>query len=184
MVVSPLSRALQTCLGTLGTAPSQADASALAYSDWQASKNDIPIVVSTLVREHLSSSCDVGSSPADLARKFPYLDFSRVEAEGETWWRPRDLDGKLIAPIGNEVADGENVVIHEPTASLEARCQAFKAWCLEQPEDCIAVFAHCHFIRYCIGGVPPANCEVAEWELAVDKAPASSLHGELQNPLV
>merc|ERR1711912_228665 len=97
------------------------------------------------VREHLQSSCDVGSSPEELTELFPHVSFTDVEKD---WWRPRDQDGKLIQPEADAQCDGERVIVHEPDSSLKERVARFRSWCIRQPETCIAVFAHCHFIRH------------------------------------
>ncbi len=63
VVASPLTRALQTALGTFG---------GLA-----------PIVVEPLLRERVEVSCDLGRSPAALAAEFPELSFDHLD---DPWW--------------------------------------------------------------------------------------------------
>eukprot|EP00164_Ancoracysta_twista_P004467 GFYU01006025.1.p1 GENE.GFYU01006025.1~~GFYU01006025.1.p1 ORF type:complete len:489 (-),score=65.94 GFYU01006025.1:132-1598(-) len=64
VVVSPLTRALQTAVGAFGEC-------------------DIPFEVLALHRERTDTSCDVGRKPSQLAAEFPELDFSALE---EDWW--------------------------------------------------------------------------------------------------
>lgn len=64
VVVSPLTRAIQTTLAAFDGHPA-------------------PRLVQALHREHLDSWCDVGSPPAVLARAFPMLDFAHLD---DPWW--------------------------------------------------------------------------------------------------
>jgi broad specificity phosphatase PhoE len=88
---------------------------------------DLPIAIEPLVRERCAFSCDQGSSPAELARLWPELDFGALE---EIWW------GGLI----------------ESWRSLEARCAAFRARLREIPDRReVAVVSHWGFIRALTG---------------------------------
>lgn len=83
----------------------------------------LPVEIDPIVRERCAFSCDQGSSPAELAREWPGLDFSGLE---EVWW------GGLI----------------ESWPSLEARCAAFRAKLRAHPDrDALAVVSHWGFIR-------------------------------------
>jgi broad specificity phosphatase PhoE len=83
----------------------------------------LPITVDPLVRERCAFSCDQGSSPSQLAREFPGLDFAHL---GEVWW------GGVI----------------ESWPSLEARCAAFLEALAAWPDrDGVAVVTHWGFIR-------------------------------------
>lgn len=64
VVISPLTRAVQTALAAFDGHPA-------------------PRLVQALHREHLDSWCDVGRPPADLTRDFPTLDFRHLE---NPWW--------------------------------------------------------------------------------------------------
>lgn len=68
VVVSPLTRAIQTTLA--------------AFHDHPA-----PRLVQALHREHLDSWCDIGQSPAALAHAFPMLDFDHLD---DPWWHVGD----------------------------------------------------------------------------------------------
>lgn len=73
VLVSPLTRALETC--------------ALAFGDL-----DIPVEVEPLLRERIVLSSEVGRSPSFLREEFPGFDFSRLQ--DDVWWhteRPDDL---------------------------------------------------------------------------------------------
>lgn len=64
ILVSPLTRAIQTAVGLFGPTGARFE-------------------VSHLHAERLFSSCDVGRSPTDLAAEFPHIDFAHLE---EIWW--------------------------------------------------------------------------------------------------
>lgn len=84
---------------------------------------EVPITVDATVRERCAFSCDQGSSPKELARLWPGLDFSGLE---EVWW------GGLI----------------ESWPSLKARCATFRAaMALRDDRREIAVVTHWGFIR-------------------------------------
>jgi broad specificity phosphatase PhoE len=83
----------------------------------------LPISVDPTVRERCAFSCDQGSSPAELAREWPQLDFGGLE---EIWW------GGAI----------------ESWPSLAARCCAFRRTIAVAPDrDEVAVVSHWGFIR-------------------------------------
>lgn len=87
VVVSPLTRAIQTMLAAFDGHPA-------------------PRLVEALHREHLDSWCDIGRSPGALARDFPMLDFGGL---ADPWWHvvdgdepyvrepPEALDGRVAA---------------------------------------------------------------------------------------
>ncbi|MGD9509888.1 MAG: histidine phosphatase family protein [Geminicoccaceae bacterium] len=84
---------------------------------------DLPITIDPIVRERCAFSCDQGSSPAELARDWPQLDFSGL---GEIWW------GGAI----------------ESLPSLAARCETFRAALRTMPDrDGLVVVSHWGFIR-------------------------------------
>jgi broad specificity phosphatase PhoE len=66
VMVSPLTRALQTAVGVFGDHP-------------RAPRMHIV----PLLRERVENSCDVGRAPAALAAEFPGLDFAHLPA---VWW--------------------------------------------------------------------------------------------------
>lgn len=83
----------------------------------------LPIAIDPIVRERCAFSCDQGSSPGELAHRWPELDFSHVE---ELWW------GGVI----------------ESWTSLATRCATFRARIGAMPDrDEIAVVSHWGFIR-------------------------------------
>lgn len=66
VLVSPLTRALQTALGLFEAHPAQP-----------------AMEVVPLLRERVESSCDVGRAPSELAADFPHLAFAHLP---RVWW--------------------------------------------------------------------------------------------------
>jgi broad specificity phosphatase PhoE len=75
VVVSPLTRAVQTAMGLFGEATA-------------------PIVVTDLHRELLENSCDVGRSPSALSTEFPILTFDHLN---DPWWHVGQKDNRGVA---------------------------------------------------------------------------------------
>jgi broad specificity phosphatase PhoE len=132
VISSPLTRALQTAAGLFEDHP-----------------HAPRILVSSLARERVESSCDIGRSPVALAVDFPRLELDHLE---EVWWHTEGI------------ADDRGVCI-EPVAIVETRVQLFKSFLLARPERCIAVVGHGTFFFHLTGKVL-ANCEAFELELA------------------
>ena len=91
IVSSPLSRALQTY--------------EIIFS-----KRDIKLDINPLHREYVAHSCDIGIQPADLKKKFPNLNFKKLE---KYWWN----NGKKIQ---------ENKIFIESISNLNLRVKKFK----------------------------------------------------------
>ena len=66
VIVSPLTRALQTAAGL-----------------FDGHRHAPRIVVHALMRERVENSCDVGRSPRELAAEFPALDLAHLD---DIWW--------------------------------------------------------------------------------------------------
>lgn len=140
VVVSPLTRALQTALGIFADHPSTPT-----------------ILVEALHREHGYSSCDVGRTPALLEAEFPALRFDHLP---ETWWED---EGHCPEP-------DERGIKVEPIEACQARVEAFRGWLERRPEGAIAVVGHGTFFYHLTGGRWLANCEVVELELGPRRA--------------
>ena len=74
IVVSPLTRAIQTAVGLFGVA-------------------DIPMIITDLHRERLEHSCDVGRSPSALSAEFPMLSFDHLS---DPWWHSGQEDDRGV----------------------------------------------------------------------------------------
>jgi glucosyl-3-phosphoglycerate phosphatase len=75
VVVSPLTRAIQTAVGLYGDAT-------------------VPMVVTDLHRERLENSCDIGRSPSTLSAEFPILTFDHLS---DPWWHDGQKDNRGVA---------------------------------------------------------------------------------------
>ncbi|MEP7084810.1 MAG: histidine phosphatase family protein [Betaproteobacteria bacterium] len=128
---SPLTRALQTAAGLFADHPSAP-----------------PILVESLHRERVENSCDVGRSPAELARDFPALALGHLP---EVWWHRHDQPD-------------ERGVCVEAVESVQSRVAEFRALLAQRPERVIAVVGHGTFFYYLTGKML-ANCEVAEFTI-------------------
>lgn len=130
VLTSPLTRALQTTLGLFADHPSQPK-----------------IIVETLHRERLESSCDRGRSPADLQVDFPSLALDHLPA---TWWHD---EGE---------PDGRGLRV-EPLEVMLARVQDFAAALRDRAEATIAVVGHATFFHH-LTGRWLNNCEIVAWD--------------------
>lgn len=131
VITTPLTRALQTAAGLFADHPRAP-----------------PILVEPLHRERVENSCDVGRSPALLAREFPSFALDHLP---DVWWHSHD-------------SPDERGVCVEPVELVHSRAEAFKRFLLQRPERLIAVVGHGTFFRILIGR-PLANCEIAEFTL-------------------
>ena len=106
---------------------------------------EVPISIDPIVRERCAFSCDQGTSPVELSRRWPELDFSGID---ELWW------GGVI----------------ESWTSLAARCAAFRARLGRAADrDRVCVVTHWGFIR----GLTGAELHNTDFiRLAWDEAPA------------
>jgi glucosyl-3-phosphoglycerate phosphatase len=115
IVISPLTRTIQTAMHAFAGAAA-------------------PRIIHDLPREHLDNFCDVGRSPAELARDFPDLRFDHLP---DPWWH---VDPQSSAPYEKE-----------PEPVLMARVEAFAAWLKARPETTIAVVGHGTFLNRLTG---------------------------------
>lgn len=81
VVVSPLTRAIQTAVGPFG-------------------ETAVRIIVTELHRERLENSCDVGRSPSALSAEFPMLTFDHLS---DPWWYDGQKDGRGVAVEPDEL---------------------------------------------------------------------------------
>ena len=100
VIVSPLTRALQTALGLFGDHPRAP-----------------PMLVNHLARERVENSCDVGRSPALLAADFPSLEVAHLD---EVWWHAEgeaDERGVCVEPleaVDARVAEFRSFLVERP----------------------------------------------------------------------
>ena len=101
IIVSPLTRALQTAIGIFGD-------------------HDVPMQVEALHREYLENSCDVGRHPRALSDDFPSLTFDHLD---EAWWYRESEDHNHVESpvIAQEPMDNFFDRVEAFRASLLAR---------------------------------------------------------------
>lgn len=103
----------------------------------------LEVEVEPMVGERAAFSCDIGTAPADLARRWPSL---RIQHLAEQWWPD----------------------IEEPEQALLARCSRFRE--TTDPlanRDHIAVVSHWGFIRG-LTGMPVGNCFAVRYRRSAD----------------
>lgn len=95
----------------------------------------LPIEIEPDIRERAGYSCDIGSDPAALARRWPLLDFGHL---AEDWW----------AHPGDPALNG----LDEPEAALDARVHDFRARVAAR-DDWAETLVVCHWgpIRSLVG---------------------------------
>ncbi len=137
LIVSPLTRTLQTAT--------------LIF------ENAHPVTINAGIREQLSYSGDVGSSPDKLAKDYPHLDFSHLE---ECWW----YDGER-----NELG-----YAIEPHSSLQGRADLFSEFLMTSKTAATAIVTHGNFI-HATTGIQPENCEIIKFD-PVNRTAVSVTH--------
>ena len=126
VIVSPFTRTLQTAM--------------LIFSD------RLKFQISADVREQLCNSCDVGSAPGNLAKKFPHLDFNHLD---ERWWYEGEKDHRGISV--------------EPEEVLMERANNFASQIKREVIQSTAIVSHGNFIR-ALTGIKPKNCEIIQFD--------------------
>jgi broad specificity phosphatase PhoE len=163
VVVSPLTRCLQTLAGLQEVLPATATT-----------------IVLPLCRERVYTSSDTGRSFQTLQHEFlPYSsssssnhsrrrswDWSAVDPE-EVWWYNTDNDN-------NDSEQHEEwrpcdagqyyAVPGEPAAVFEERMQALQTWLQARPEECILLVTHWGVLRH-LGAPNVENCGVVSLDL-------------------
>lgn len=106
----------------------------------------VDVTIDPIVRERAAFHCDVGASPADLAKRWPRYRFDHLD---DPWWHDH---------VGTGQAETEE--------ALAARGAAFRKAMSRHPDyPSIAVVTHWGFIR-CLTGRPPANGEIVRLPLS------------------
>jgi broad specificity phosphatase PhoE len=94
IIVSPFTRTLQTAHVMFG--------------------DTIPFQVNASVREQLCNSCDVGSMPQELAKRFPHLDFDHLD---DCWWHEGEKDHRGISVEPHDILQ-QRAFVHSFTACV------------------------------------------------------------------
>ncbi len=112
---------------------------ALETAELIAGALDLPVAVEPLVRERRAFSCDVGTSRAELGRRWPGLDIAHLD---EQWWPDAEESEDDVARRG---------------ADFRAAMQTVRDWAE------IAVITHWGFIR-ALTGRRLGNCETLRFD--------------------
>lgn len=138
VVVSPLLRTLQTAAGVFGGATLPEDGSSdgkellmvngLGKSPHAAIA--VPKALKFVANEYCREQngvhpCDRRSNISFYKKSFPYVDFSEVATDEDTWW---------------------SETTRETAQELLTRARTFVRWLLDRPESRIAVVSHSSFI--------------------------------------
>ena len=142
IICSPMTRAIQTCYYATSTLePFQQP------------------LVHPLCTERLSYSCDIGSPCSILQKKFPHLDFHRLDPPNAWWYQPDYIPRELGTAETSYRFMMENNA-REPSPYFYRRVAHFLKWIDQRPENSIAVFAHGVFLAAMQHGHLMHNCEV------------------------
>ncbi|KAK8692412.1 hypothetical protein V6N13_075872 [Hibiscus sabdariffa] len=136
VIVSPMSRTLQTAVGIFG-GEDQADG--LDVTSWEdpnvemdevsrtTSKSRPPIVAYELCRERMGKyECDKRGNISQYRSRFPEVDFSLIENEDDVLWDPNE---------------------RETFEAVKVRAIKFIKWLWERKEEEIAVVSHGVFLQ-------------------------------------
>jgi broad specificity phosphatase PhoE len=148
LVVSPLSRAVQTASLAFGkqlgmvegcAASNSTESSEHAVGTTRAAPGACRVVLTALHSERWSAPCDEGRSKSELVTDYPFLKaWGGFEDLPDVWWPTKASDAEWT----------------------ERRLPAFLRWLDEQPEARIAVVGHGAFFAAMLGR-HLKNCEVA-----------------------
>ncbi|TMW66400.1 hypothetical protein Poli38472_004165 [Pythium oligandrum] len=141
IVVSPLTRAIQTAAGGFKDAT-------------------IPYQVEPSCREYLDTSSDIGRAADEISRDFQALSLD-VSALEEYWWvRPHLRVDETIVKVPKTYQ--EVLRLRETSAQLDERIKEFITKLVSMPQQHIAVVGHSHFFKKMLGmSRKLANCELA-----------------------
>jgi len=194
VVVSPLTRALQTAAAAFGTGVwEEGGASANGVQPpLMRAREDIeglqvahaaisaqgapPFLAHELCREHLGvHPCDRRRAVSHYREQFPAVDFSLIETEEDSWWVPD---------------------VRESKEDIRARGARFLAWLAARPEGEIAVVSHSSFLHFTLSNAvqaaavhsEPVVAELTRWfencelrTLVVADPGASAVHTRTTN---
>ena len=117
--------------------------------------NEEPIV-QPLIREQLFHSCDIGSQPSFLQKKFPSFNFSNLK---DNWW----LNEYPKNYWWNNNIDIEKKIVKESFNDIKIRLKKFKYWLDTNEFSSIAIVSHGTFLSQ-ITGYMLENCEHYIWK--------------------
>jgi broad specificity phosphatase PhoE len=178
VVTSPLTRAVETCLGAFFPESSYvmspgrwsgtnadfdaADGATSARVPAQHPYGAAPLCCA-LPREAMDTSCDVGTPVAELRERYN----TRVDTmalEESVWW----YDSKTLR---TRAAGEPHLIVRESKSDVRLRIRAFRKWLANRPEKVIAVVGHSAYIKQFTGmSRKLKNCEVLKYTLALEES--------------
>ncbi|GMI82757.1 hypothetical protein HRI_001945000 [Hibiscus trionum] len=130
VIVSPMSRTLQTAVGIFGgeNQPDRLDVTHVEMDEISTTfKSRPPIIAYELCRERMGKyECDKRGSISQYRSRFPAVDFSLIENEDDVLWDPNE---------------------RETFEAVKARAIKFIKWLWERKEEEIAVVSHGVFLQ-------------------------------------
>ena len=118
--------------------------------------NKIPII-QPLIREQLYHSCDIGSQPNILKKKFPKYNFSDLK---KNWW---DNERPINHWWSENNHEDSKIIYKENFNEIKIRLNKFKSWLNTIDNSTIAIISHGTFLSQ-ITGYMLENCEHFIWE--------------------
>jgi broad specificity phosphatase PhoE len=125
IVTSPLTRCVQTTLGSLRQVSRERGA---------------PIVAHDSIRETVNFNCDRRRSISEVRAEFPLVDFAHVATNHDALWQAS------VDRLGDDVTWTQ----HRESSQLYRvadRGRSFFAWLATRPEQHVVVCSHCAFLR-------------------------------------
>jgi broad specificity phosphatase PhoE len=105
----------------------------------------LPVEIDAMVGERVAFSCDLGSDPVELARRWPAWSFDHL---ADPWWPAHE----------------------EPETGLFARCDRFRSRTDALADrDHLAIVSHWGFIR-ALTGLPVGNCSIVRFRVHPERA--------------
>lgn len=151
IVVSPLTRAFQTCLESFGKV-----------------QPDVTIVVNPICRERLENACDIGS-PASKLKSYINETYPKAKVDwsllvDELWWFiPANKQNQVTASNYKEEFLNDRHSFQEPFEDLAVRCRKVREWLLKLDDQYknIALIGHSAFLKEFLGANDKMpNCHI------------------------
>ena len=160
VVTSPLSRAIDTCLGAFFSTEDGDDDTNNTTTDNTATRlyGQCPLVCA-LPRERLDTSGDIGLPVSELQDK--YLDRLNLSEliqtqQPEAWWYDQ----------GDVPKEGARFIRRESKKRTKERVKEFCIWLNNRPETCIAVVGHSSYIKLLTKMSRKLNnCEIKRFDI-------------------
>jgi broad specificity phosphatase PhoE len=126
------------------------------------------ILAHPLATERVYTASDTGRSVPELAREFPWVDWSIVAQAKQKWWYTHNINDTSSYQEWRPHGQGQwYAVPGEPHQEFTTRMKQLEDWIDAQQEHTILLVAHWGVIQYLTGGYSAENCEIkllVPWE--------------------